>query len=192
MTDFSPVWAIITSGVSWIRSALWKEYSDRKNASIYQAGRRFIDRFTETDADALDAAKSTYYNQNSLPLTKTSSAFSLIECWSSTSVGTSSLTSHLSLVDSFLCVVFYKNRKISVKLYQTSVRWNCCEISLWEVCLWPTTYPRGGGGTHRNSWCGCAARFSKSWPYFRQKNVIFHTRSQTRPLKSILVSRLRF
>ena len=140
------MWAIITSGVSWIRSALWKEYSDRKNASIYQAGRRFIDRFTETDADSLDAAKSTYYNQNSLPLTKTSSAFSLIECWSSTSVGTSSLTSHLSLVDSFLCVVFYKNRKISVKLYQTSVRWNCCEISLWEVYLWPTTYPPGGGG----------------------------------------------
>ena len=66
MTEFSPVWAIITSGVSWIRSALWKEYSDRKNASIYQAGRRFIDRFTETDADALDAAKSTYYNQNQL------------------------------------------------------------------------------------------------------------------------------
>ena len=66
MTDFSLVWAIITSGVSWIRSTLWKEYSDRKNASIYQAGRRFIDRFTETDADALHAAKSTYYNQNQL------------------------------------------------------------------------------------------------------------------------------
>ena len=35
----------------------------------------------------------------------------------------------------------------------------------------------------------CAARFSKSWPYFRPKNVIFHTRFQTRPLKSILVFR---
>ena len=79
MTDFSPVWAITMSGVSWIRSTLGKELSDRKNASIYQAGRRFIDRFTETDADALDAAKSTYYNQNSLPLTKTISAFPLIE-----------------------------------------------------------------------------------------------------------------
>ena len=26
-----------------------------------------------------------------------------------------------------------------------------------------------------NSWWGCAPRFSKSWPYFRQQNVIFHT-----------------
>ena len=49
-------------------------------------------------------------------------------------------------------------------------------------------------GTPRNSWWGCAARFSKSWPYFRLKNVIFphpfsdlvtpkiHTRFQTWPL----------
>ena len=29
-------------------------------------------------------------------------------------------------------------------------------------------------------------------PISDKKNVIFHTRSQTRPLKSILVSRLRF
>ena len=35
----------------------------------------------------------------------------------------------------------------------------------------------------------CAARFSKSWPYFRPKNVIFHTRFQTRPLKSMPVFR---
>ena len=41
------------------------------------------------------------------------------------------------------------------------------------------------GGTPRNSWYGCVARFSKSWPYFRPKNVIFHTRFQTRPLKFI-------
>ena len=37
---------------------------------------------------------------------------------------------------------------------------------------------RPGGGTPGNSWWGCAARFSKSWPYFRPKNVIFHTRFQ--------------
>ena len=50
---------------------------------------------------------------------------------------------------------------------------------------------RGGEGG-RYSWeflVGYAARFSKSWPYFRPKNVIFHTRFQTRPLKSILVFR---
>ena len=34
---------------------------------------------------------------------------------------------------------------------------------------------------------GCAARFSKSWPYFTPKDVIFHTRFQTWPLKSIPV-----
>ena len=40
-----------------------------------------------------------------------------------------------------------------------------------------------GGGTPGNSWRGCA------WPYFRPKNVIFHTCFQTRPLKSIPVFR---
>ena len=41
----------------------------------------------------------------------------------------------------------------------------------------------GGGGTLRNSWWGCVARTSKCWPYFRPKNVIFHTRFQTWPAK---------
>ena len=41
------------------------------------------------------------------------------------------------------------------------------------------------GGTPVNSWWGCAARFYKSWPHFRPKYVIFHTRVQTGPLKSI-------
>ena len=36
----------------------------------------------------------------------------------------------------------------------------------------------------------CAARFSNSWSYFRLKNVIFNTRFQTEPLKSIPVSDL--
>ena len=45
---------------------------------------------------------------------------------------------------------------------------------------------RGGGvGTPGNSWWRCATKFSKSWSYFRWKNVIFHTR----PLKSIPVFR---
>ena len=34
----------------------------------------------------------------------------------------------------------------------------------------------GGGGTPGNSCWGSSARFSKSGPYFRPKNVIFHTR----------------
>ena len=40
------------------------------------------------------------------------------------------------------------------------------------------------GGTPRNSWWVCAAQFSKSWPYFIPKTVIFYTRFHTRPLKS--------
>ena len=40
-------------------------------------------------------------------------------------------------------------------------------------------------GTSGNSWWGCAAQFSKSWPYFRRKNVIFHIHSQTWPLRKL-------
>ena len=47
----------------------------------------------------------------------------------------------------------------------------------------------GGGGTPGNSWWGCAAWFLKPWPDFRPKIVIFHTRPQTRTLKSIPVFR---
>ena len=45
------------------------------------------------------------------------------------------------------------------------------------------------GDIHRNSWWGCAAQFSKSWPCFRPKQAIFHTRFQTWPLKSIPIFR---
>ena len=45
------------------------------------------------------------------------------------------------------------------------------------------------GGTPGNSCWWCAARFSKSWSYFRPKNVIFHTCFQTWPLKSLPVFR---
>ena len=46
--------------------------------------------------------------------------------------------------------------------------------------------PPRGGFTPGNSWWECATPFkSKSRPYFRPKNVVFHTRFQTRPLKSI-------
>ena len=48
------------------------------------------------------------------------------------------------------------------------------------------TKSRSGGIIPGNSWWGYAARF-KSLPYFRLKNVIFHTRFQTRPLQSIPV-----
>ena len=45
------------------------------------------------------------------------------------------------------------------------------------------------GNTPGNACWGCAARFSESWPYFRQKNVIFRTRFRIWPLKSIPVFR---
>ena len=44
-------------------------------------------------------------------------------------------------------------------------------------------------GIPGNSWWVCAAKFFESWPYFRPKKLIFHTRFQTRPLKSIPVFR---
>ena len=59
---------------------------------------------------------------------------------------------------------------------------------------WNSQYPvwniqKPPGGTPGNSWWRCAARFFISWPDFRPKNVIIHTRFQTRSLKSIPVFR---
>ena len=51
---------------------------------------------------------------------------------------------------------------------------------------------RGGGVLLGILGGGCAARFFKSWPDFRPNNVIFHTRFQTRSLKSIPVFRPGF
>ena len=45
------------------------------------------------------------------------------------------------------------------------------------------------GGIPGNFQWACATHFSKSWPRFSLKNVIFHTCFQTLPLKSIPVFR---
>ena len=74
-----------------------------------------------------------------------------------------------------------------LRLYQrvhgyTSSSWIITEMNhpTWFTpCSWPLK-----GGTPGNLWWGCAAQFSKSWPYFIPKNVIFHTRLLTRSLKS--------
>ena len=73
-------------------------------------------------------------------------------------------------------------------LSQQTLYWQ--NVSFWrttiKVLCWTTNNsyltPRGRG-TLENSWWGCFARFSKFWPYFRPKNVIFHTRFQTRRQK---------
>ena len=44
----------------------------------------------------------------------------------------------------------------------------------------------GGGGTPGNSWWGCA-RFSKILTLFQTKNVTFHTRFQTWPLRNYVI-----
>ena len=58
-------------------------------------------------------------------------------------------------------------------------------LRIWVECL--LTRGRrwgGGGGTPKNSWWKCAANWlSKSWTYFRPKNIIFHTRFQNWPLR---------
>ena len=90
------------------------------------------------------------------------------------------------------CLTFYGIRIevwLQLCIFITSVVIRIYDIikrQTWSIVL--TVSPRGGG-TRGNSWCGCAARFSKSWPDFRPKNVIFHTRFQTRTLKSIPVFR---
>ena len=45
-----------------------------------------------------------------------------------------------------------------------------------------TTLMKSPGVTPVNSWWGCAVRSPNPWPYFKRKNVIFHTRFQTWPL----------
>ena len=62
-----------------------------------------------------------------------------------------------------------------------------CQMENSLGCLHPGS--GGGGSTPANFGWGCAARFAESWPYFRPRNVIFHTRFQTRPLKPIPVFR---
>ena len=45
----------------------------------------------------------------------------------------------------------------------------------------------GEGGTPGNSWWGRAARFSKILTLFQTKNVTFHTRFQTWPLRNYVI-----
>ena len=59
---------------------------------------------------------------------------------------------------------------------------NISHNSYFTLTAWRYNQASEGGGVNPvNSWWGwgCATRFSKSWPYFRPKNVIFHTRFQT-------------
>ena len=55
-------------------------------------------------------------------------------------------------------------------------------LKLEATSEWPNLLLESAGGTPGNSWQGCAARFFKSRPDFRPKNVIFHTHFQTWPL----------
>ena len=45
----------------------------------------------------------------------------------------------------------------------------------------------GGGGTPGSNRWGWAAWFFKSWPYFRPKKFIFHTRFPTWPLRNYFI-----
>ena len=89
----------------------------------------------------------------------------------------------------------FKYMKHCVRGLKSPVSWTVHRAKVANKCLenrarpcWgnPPAYvwkEKGPGGTPGNSWRGCAARFSKSWPCFRPKNVILNTRFQTRPLK---------
>ena len=52
-------------------------------------------------------------------------------------------------------------------------------------------YAKAGGDTPGKSWWGYAARSSKSWPYFRPKNVIFLTQRKYCVVLSIYMVYIR-
>ena len=70
--------------------------------------------------------------------------------------------------------------------FSASLTHFCCQITVFTHAYVLTMAWGGTGGTPGDS-CGGgggAARFCKSWSFFRPQNVIFHTRFQTWPLKS--------
>ena len=69
---------------------------------------------------------------------------------------------------------------VSWTVHRAKVAKKCLENRNSPAYVWKEMGPEGTPG---NSWWGCVARFSKSWPCCRPKNVIFHSRFQSRPLK---------
>ena len=120
---------------------------------------------------------------------------SLLEMLSLGSIIVSSRTQELNIqIPAFCCNLSENSENIEKRweMIQGFVTRALFEVSadfVW-ISKGRPVLPRGGGGsTPGNSWWGCAARFSKSWPCFRPKYVSFHTRFQSRPLKSIHVFR---
>ena len=70
----------------------------------------------------------------------------------------------------------FQHGAFASKLRGERKRLHCrLELSAWNY------RQNDPGGTPGNSWWGCTARFFKSWPDFRPKNVIIHTRFQIWP-----------
>ena len=100
---------------------------------------------------------------------------------------------------SSFCVKLFQEMGAEVSIFDTNIvhrvsRRGC--VTLFTIFLKSSQVSsqqlhmgRGGGWY---SWWGYAARFTKSRPYFDQKNAIFYTRSQTRLLKSKPFSDLAF
>ena len=65
----------------------------------------------------------------------------------------------------------------SRQLRRTGYKWTY--YVFWVHIKVSTPILSDWGVTPGNSWCGCAARFSKSWPFSDQKNIIFHTHFKT-------------
>ena len=80
-------------------------------------------------------------------------------------------------------------RAVSQKLYREKITSRIPKVPHVYLRLKWLQFYRGVGGTPGNSWWGPAARFSKSWHYFRPKNVIFSTHFHACRLKSIPVFR---
>ena len=78
---------------------------------------------------------------------------------------------------------------MSSRIFAPQGNVHCAQGNTEEYLSYLLLHGTVSSGTPRNIWWGCAARFSKSWPYFRPKNVIFPIRFQIWPLKSIPVFR---
>ena len=89
----------------------------------------------------------------------------------------------------FASYLLSRTEFVQIECSRSSLRELNCGVSSWASVIYFVFLASGcfQSSISANFWWGCAARFSKSWPYFRPKNAIFQTRFQARGPKSILV-----
>ena len=79
------------------------------------------------------------------------------------------------------CTSTFARKIMEIRDFRSYALLTAFIIHVYYGCIWCISR----GATPGNFWWWCAAQVSKFWPYFRPKNVVFHTHFQTWPLKSI-------